>query len=84
MDKIIIHNIYTSCKLHNNLNFREGQIPQSVTMHTGVKLDNLQCIAYRPAEKWKASPEFVRLLIISANSSVKKKKFSSTVIGDKA
>ena len=45
-------------------------------MHTGVKLDNLQCIAYRPAEKWKASPEFVRLLIISANSSVKKKRNS--------
>ena len=41
-------------------------------MHTGVDLDSMQCIAYKPTEKWKASPEFVMLtdcILIKKNNS---------------
>ena len=38
-------------------------------MHTGIELDNLQCIAYKPEEKWKASTEFVRLFMMYVDSA---------------
>ena len=54
---------------HGHGNFRKRPIPQTVYMHTGIELDNLQCIAYKPEEKWKASPEFVRLFMMYVDSA---------------
>ena len=39
-------------------------------MHTGVELDALQCIAYKPEKKWEASPEFVRLFKLDQSSTL--------------
>ena len=54
---------------HCNCNFRGQPVPQYVSMHTGVQLDSLQCVAYKPQEKWKASPEFVRLFMMYVDSA---------------
>ena len=51
----------------NIVNFRdrEDKADQNdAFMHTGVELSNLQCIAYSPNKEWKASQEYVRILIM--------------------